>query len=188
MFDRIGKDKYFTKVELQKGYYQVRIAEGNEPKIVCVMRYEAYEWLVMPFDLTNTPLTFCTSMNMLCHPYLDQIMVVYLDKIVMCTNTLEDHVKHLRKVIQVLQKNQLYIKREKCELTQHEVHFLGHIISQGKVHMDEAKVWAIQEWKAPTNVTELRSFLRRVNYYPRFISGYFAKVASSIESLKKNKY
>ena len=138
MFDRLGQAKYFTKVDLRKGYYQVRIAEGDEPKTACVTRYGAYEWLVMPFVLSNAPATFCTLMNKIFHPYLDQFVVVYLDDIVIYSSTLEEHVEHLRKVFQVLRENHLHIKREKCEFAQHEVHFLGHIISQGKLRMDEA--------------------------------------------------
>ena len=112
------------------------IAEGDEPKTAYVTRYGAYEWLVMSFGLTNSHAAFCTLMNEIFHPYLDQFMVVYLDDIVIYSNTLEEHVEHLRKVFQVLREKQLYNKREKCELTQQEVHFLGHVIIQGKLRMD----------------------------------------------------
>ncbi|XP_070045982.1 uncharacterized mitochondrial protein AtMg00860-like [Nicotiana tomentosiformis] len=95
--------------------------------------------------------------------------------------------EHLRKVFQVLRENELYIKREKCEFAQLKVHFLGHVISNDEMHMDEAKVRAIQEWEAPIKVTELRSFLGFVNYYSRFISGYSAKAAPLTKLLKKNK-
>ena len=71
LFDHLGEAKYFTKMDLRKGYYQVRIAEGDEPKTACVTRYGAFEWLVMPFGLTNAPATFCTLMNEILHPYLD---------------------------------------------------------------------------------------------------------------------
>nr|XP_016488540.1 PREDICTED: uncharacterized protein LOC107808515 [Nicotiana tabacum] len=95
--------------------------------------------------------------------------------------------EHLRKVFQVLRENELYIKRDKCEFAQSNVHFLGHVISNGKLRMDEDKVRAIQEREAPIKVNELRSFLGLVNYYHRFISGYSAKVAPLTELLKKNK-
>lgn len=88
------------------------------------------------------------------------------------SSTLKENVEHLRKVFQVLWGNQLYVNREKCELAQHEVHFLGHDINQRKLRMEKGKIWVIQEWEAPMNVTELRSFLRVANYYQRFISSY----------------
>ncbi|XP_075096551.1 putative mitochondrial protein AtMg00860 [Nicotiana tabacum] len=95
--------------------------------------------------------------------------------------------EHLRKVFQVLRENELYIKREKCEFSQSKVHFLGHVISNGKLRMNEDKVHAIQEWETLIKVTALRSFLVLVNYYRRFISGYSAKAALLTKLLKKNK-
>uniref|UniRef100_A0A3Q7ETV7 Reverse transcriptase domain-containing protein n=1 Tax=Solanum lycopersicum TaxID=4081 RepID=A0A3Q7ETV7_SOLLC len=187
LFDRLGQAKYFTKMDLRKGYYQVRIADGDEPKTACVTRYGAFEWLVMPFGLTKAPATFCTLMNDILHPYLDQFVVVYLDDIVIYSDTLEEHVMHLKKVFTILRENQLYVKREKCEFAQPKIHFLGYVISQGELRMDEAKVKAIQDWEAPTKVTELRTFLGLANYYRRFISGYSAKAAPLTELLKKNR-
>ena len=146
LFDHLGQDKYFTKMDILKGYYLVRVAERDESKTACVTRYGAYEWLVMPFGLTNTPATFCTLMNEILHPYLHQFMVVYLDDIVIYRDTLEEHVVHLKKVFKIVRENQLYVKRERCEFSQPKVHFLGHIISYGELQMEEAKVKAIQEW------------------------------------------
>ncbi|XP_070017339.1 uncharacterized mitochondrial protein AtMg00860-like [Nicotiana sylvestris] len=137
LFDRLGQDKYFTKVDLRKGNYQ--------------------------------------------------FVVVYLDDIVIYNNTLEEHMDHLRKVFQVLRENELHIKREKSEFAQSKVHFLGHVIRNGELRMDEAKVRAIQEWEEPIKVTELRYFLSLSNYYRRFISGCSAKTAPLTGLLKKNK-
>ena len=94
---------------------------------------------------------------------------------------------HLKKVFKILRDNQLYVKREKCEFAQPKVHFLGHVISQGELRMDEAKVKAIRDWEAPTKVTEMRSFLGLANYYRMFISGYSAKFSPLTELLKKNR-
>lgn len=185
LFDQLGGAKYFTKLDLRSGYYQVRIAEGDEEKTTCVTRYGAYEFLVMPFGLTNAPATFCTLMNKLFHPYLDRFVVVYLDDIVVYSNTLEEHKEHLRIVFQVLRDNQLFVKREKCSFAKEEVHFLGHWIGQGQLHMNHGKIRAICEWEAPTTVSELRSFLGLVNYYRRFIAGYSARAAPLTDLLKK---
>ena len=94
---------------------------------------------------------------------------------------------HLKKDFKILRENQFYVKREKCEFAQPKVHFLGHVVSQGELRMDEEKVKAIQDWKAPTKVTELHSFIGLANYYRKFISGYSTKVAPLTELLKKNK-
>ncbi|GKE72870.1 putative retrotransposon gag domain, aspartic peptidase domain protein, partial [Tanacetum coccineum] len=87
---------YFTKLALRSGYYQVRIADGDEAKMTCVTRYGSYEFLFMPFGLTNVPATFCTLMNKLFHPFLDKFVVVYLDDIVVYSHTLKEHFLHLK--------------------------------------------------------------------------------------------
>ncbi|GJX43068.1 putative nucleotidyltransferase, ribonuclease H [Tanacetum coccineum] len=187
LFDQLGKARYFTKLDLRSGYYQVQIAEGDEAMTTCVTRYGSYELLVMPFGLTNAPATFCTLMNKLFHPFLDKFVVVYLDDIVVYSHTLEEHVLHLKQVFQVLRDNELYVKLEKCSFAQDEVEFLGHKIKDGGLMMDGAKIKAIQDWEPPTKVTELRSFLGLVNYYRRFIMGYSAIASPLTDLLKKNK-
>nr|CAD1821357.1 unnamed protein product [Ananas comosus var. bracteatus] len=186
LFDQLEKAKYFTKLDLCSGYYQVQIVEGDEEKTTCTMRYGAYEFLVMPFGLTNALATFCTLMNKLFHPYLDRFVVVYLDDIVVYSNTLQEHIEHLRTVFQVLWENQLFVKKEKCTFSKEEVHFLGHWIGQGLIRTNQRKVQAICKWETPTTVFELRSFLRLVNYYRRFIAGYSARAAPLTDLLKKN--
>ena len=185
LFDQLSGAKYFTKLDLRSGYYQVRIAEGDEPKTTCVTRYGAFEFRVMPFGLTNAPATFCTLMNEVFHEYLDKFVVVYLDDIVVYSATMEEHREHLIRVFQKLRENQLYVKREKCSFAQERIKFLGHIIECGRIRMDLEKVRAIQEWKTPTNVKELRSFLGLANYYRRFVSGYSKKATPLTELLKK---
>nr|GFB58200.1 uncharacterized protein [Tanacetum cinerariifolium] len=140
LFDQLGKARYFTKLDLRSGYYQVWIAEGDDAKTTCVTRYGSYEFLVMPFGLTNAPVTFCTLMNKLFHPFLDKFVVVYLDDIVVYSHTLEEHVLHLKHVFQVLQDNELYVNLEKCSFAQDDVEFLGHKIKDGGLMMDGAKV------------------------------------------------
>ena len=102
LFDQLGRVRYFMKLGLRLGYYQVRIVERDELKTTCVIRYGSYEFLVMPFGLTNAATTFCMLMNKIFHPYLDKFIVVYLDDIIVYNNTLEEHVEHLRKIFTLL--------------------------------------------------------------------------------------
>jgi hypothetical protein len=127
LFDQLGDARWFTKLDLRSGYYQVRIAEQDVPKTACVTRYGSYEFFVMPFGLTNAPATFCTLMNKVLQPFLDRFVVVYLDDIVVYSRSLAEHVDHLKQVFGVLRDNELYVKRGKCSFAQQEVPFLGHI-------------------------------------------------------------
>ncbi|RVW21226.1 Transposon Tf2-2 polyprotein [Vitis vinifera] len=186
LFDRLSKASYFTKLDLRSGYWQVRVAAGDEGKTTCVTRYGSYEFLVMPFGLTNAPATFCNLMNDVLFDYLDAFVVVYVDDIVVYSKTLTEHEKHLRLVFQRLRKNRLYVKPEKCEFAQEEITFLGHKISAGLIRMDKGKVQAIMEWTVPSKLTELRSFLGLANYYRRFIKGYSKTVSPLTDLLKKD--
>ena len=150
----------------------MRIADEDEPKTTCVTQYRAFEFLVIPFRLTNAPTTFCTLTNQVFDEYLDKFVVVYLDDIVVYSATIEEHKKHLAKVFQKLRDNQLYVNRKKCSFAQESIKFLGHVVDHGHIKMNLEKVRAIQEWRTLANVKELRSFLGLANYYRLFVEGY----------------
>jgi len=143
LFDRLSGAKVFSRIDLRSGYYQIRIAEGDEEKIACRTRYGSYEFLVMPFRLTNAPATFCIFMNDIFREWLDNFVVVYIDDILIYSGSLEEHAEHLQKVFQRLRENKLYAKLEKCEFGVTEVDFLGHRITQEGLKMDDHKVKAI---------------------------------------------
>ena len=165
----------------------MRIKEGDQPKTTCVTRYGAFEFQVMPFGLTNTPATFCTMMNQVLRDFIDQFVVVYLDDIVIYSNTLQDHLRHLRLVLTRLREHELYAKPSKCLFAQQRIDFLGHIIEPGRIRMDPKKIKAITEWKAPCTVTELRSFLGLANYYRHFVKNYSRIAQPLMDLLKKEK-
>ena len=152
LFDKLNKAVYFTKLDLRSSYWQVRIAEGDEPKTTCVTRYGSYEFLVMPFGLTNALAMFCNLMNGVFYDYVDRFIVVYLDDIVIYSESLEDHLEHLRRCCPNLREHQLFVKKEKCEFAQQEILFLGHKVNKGMVRMDEGKVQAILNWPLPSKV------------------------------------
>ncbi|KAL0361546.1 UNVERIFIED_CONTAM: RNA-directed DNA polymerase [Sesamum radiatum] len=164
-FDRLSQAKYFTKIDLRSGYWQVRIKEGDEAKMTVVTRYEAFEFLVIPFGLTNAPATFNTLMNQVLHGFLDEFVVVYLDDIVIYNGTLAEHVEHLWQVLTRLRQHELYAKVSKCSFAQETISFLGHIVERGRTRMDPKKVQTIEEWQPPSDVYDLCSFLGLANYY-----------------------
>jgi hypothetical protein len=169
LFDQTKGASVFSKIDLRLGYHQVRIRESDIPKTTFHTRYGLYEYTVMIFGLMNAPVYFMYLMNKVFMEYLDKFVVVFLDDILVYSKTEEEHEEHLRLVLEKLRANRLYDKFSKCEFWLIEVAFLGHVISARGVSVDPGKVKDVLNWKSPTNVSEIRSFLRLVGYYRRYI-------------------
>jgi hypothetical protein len=126
-------------------------------------------------------------MNGVFREYLDKFVQVFIDDILIYSRMMEEHDEHLRLVLQCLREHKLYGKLSKCSFYQSRIHYLGNVISGEGITMDPAKVEASMEWPAPTNVTEVRSFMGLAGYYRRFVEG-FSRIANPITELqKKNK-
>ena len=169
LFDRLQGARYFTKIDLRSGYHQIRIAAGDEAKTAFRTRYGHYEFLVLPFGLTNAPATFMHLMHTTFRDFLDKFVLVFLDDILIFSRTREEHERHVRAVLERLRLEKLYAKESKCELVRAEVEFLGHMVGRDGVRMMVDKVQAIKDWPVPTRVTEVRSFLGLAGYYRSFI-------------------
>jgi hypothetical protein len=182
LFDQMRGARVFSKIDLRSGYHQMRIRPSDIPKTAFSTRYGLYEFTVMSFGLTNAPAYFMNLMNKVFMEYLDRFVVVFIDDILIYSRSESDHEQHLKLVLQKLRDNQLYAKFSKCEFWIDKVPFLGHIISNGGIAVDPAKVKEIMEWRVPTTVTEIRSFLGLAGYYQRFIEG-FSKIAKPMTSL-----
>ncbi|XP_025702884.1 uncharacterized mitochondrial protein AtMg00860-like [Arachis hypogaea] len=111
-------------------------------------------------------------MNRIFCPFLDKFVVVFIDDILIYSKTEEEHAEHLRTVLQILKERKLYDNLSKCEFWKCEVKLLGHVVSKLGIAVDPAKVDAVMEWKRPTSVTEIRSFLGLAGYYRRLIKGF----------------
>src|SRR6266511_2123677 len=182
LIDRLVGAKYFTKIDLYSGYHQIRIKEADISKTAFRTRYGHYEFLVLPFGLTNAPATFMTLMNDVFREFLDDFVIVYLDDILIYSKTREEHLQHLHHVLQTLRKHHLYAKFSKCEIFKQKVEYLGHYISSEGISVDLRKVNAVKEWPMPSNVSELRSFLGLTSYYRKFIKS-FSIIAAPLTML-----
>ena len=148
-------------------------------------RYGHYEFLVMPFRLTNSPATFMDLMNRVFHPYLDQFVIIFINDILVYSKNVEEHTFHLRIVFQTLRERQLYAKFYKCEFWLNELVFLGQVVSVNGIFVYPKKVEAIIKWEHPKNVTEIQSFLGLARYYRRFVEHFSLIVTPLTLSTRK---
>jgi hypothetical protein len=184
-FYQLVEAKVFSKIDLCSSYHQIKIRASDIPKTVFSTRYGLYEYLVMSFGLTNAPTYFMYLMNSVFMPELDKFVVVFIDDILVYSRNEEEHVDHLHVVLQRLREHRLYAKLSKCDFWLKEIKFLGHTISQDGVAVEPDKVQEVMNWKPPTTVHQIRSFLGLARYYRRFILDFSRIVKPMIVLLKK---
>jgi hypothetical protein len=186
MLDELYGSCVFTKIDLKSGYHQIRMKEGNEWKTVFKTKYGLYEWLVMPFGLTNAPSTIIRLMNHVLRAFIGRFVVVYFDDILIYSKNLEEHVMHLKSVLEILRKERLFANLKKCTFCMDKLVFLGFVVSKRGIEVDEEKVKAIQEWPTPTTISQVRSFHGLASFYRRFVHDFSSLTAPLIEVIKKN--
>ncbi|KAJ9557269.1 hypothetical protein OSB04_011883 [Centaurea solstitialis] len=186
MLDELHGAKIFTKIDLKSGYHQIRIKEGDEWKTAFKTKFGLYEWLVMPFGLTNAPSTFMRLMNHVLRHFIGKFVVVYFDDILIYSRSMHDHVEHLKLVLTSLREQKLYANLKKCTFCVKEVVFLGYIVGETGLRVDEAKLKAILDWPIPTSVSEVRSFHGLASFYRRFVKDFSTKSSPLNDLVKKN--
>jgi hypothetical protein len=159
LFNQLKEATVFSKIDLRSEYHQLKVKEADIPKTVICTWYGHYEFLVMPFGVTNAPSIFMDLMNRVFHEYLDRFVVILIDDILVYSANHEDHGEHLKTVLGILRENKLFAKLKKCEFWLEKVSFLGHIISKERVAVDPSKIEALMNWERTSNVSEIRSFL-----------------------------
>src|SRR6266498_3819471 len=184
--DKIGGKKYYTSIDLASNYWQVEIDENSQDIIAFVTPWGLYQFNVMLFGLTNAPATFQRLMNYVLHDYLNDFVVVYLDDILICSDTFKEHLAHLRKVFIKLQEANLVIKLKKCKFGQRKIKFLGHTIRIDELRIDPENIEKIINYPIPTDVTGVRKFMGLCNYYRKFVKD-LSKFSKPLRCLlKKN--
>lgn len=159
----------------------VRILKGEEWKTAFNTHLGHFEYLVVPFGLTNAPAVFQALVNDVLRDF-NHFVFVYLDDILVFSKTHSDHVNHIRLVLQRLLENCLFVKGEKCDFHMQTVSFLGFIVEQGQLRADPAKIRAVVEWPEPQTRKDLQRFLRFANFYKWFIRD-FSKVVGPLTQL-----
>ena len=190
MIDSIGKKRVFIKINLCWGYNNVRIKEGDEWKAVFLTPERSFEPTIMFFGLTNSPVIFQTMMNDLLRDLVvEEKIVVFIDDIMVATETEERHDEIVEEVLRRLEENDLFVKLEKYVWKVREVGFLGVIIGEDGVRMEKEKVQEVVEWPVPKSVKDVQKFLGLASYYRWFVKD-FTKIARPLHEMtrKENKW
>jgi transposase InsO family protein len=180
--DALKGSAYFSTMDLASGYYQVEMDEAHRHKTAFTTPFGLFEYKRMPFGLCTAPQTFQRLMTSGMSDLLFQILLVYLDDVLVFSSTFEEHLVRLRQVLERLRELGLKLNLQKCHFAQRSVKYLGYTISEGGVATDQEKITAVSEWPVPETLQQLRSFLGFCSYYRRFVQG-FSQIAKPLHQL-----
>ena len=186
LLDLSCKAWVYSKIDLHHTYYLVHITNSDEWKTAFRTHYKSFEWSVMPFGLTNAPTVFQQFINNIISDLLDVCVVIYLDNILIYSNSISEHHWHIKEVLKYLYKASFYAKTEKYEFHSELVEYLGYILSSSGFTMSDEKVKIIQDWPEPKKVKDIQSFLGFANFYCWFIFNYSDIIISLIYLTQKN--
>ena len=183
LIDNMGSKKVFTKMDLRWGFNNMRIKEGDEWKGVFTTHMGSFEPTVMFFGMTNSPATFQVMMNEILRDLINEGKVAtFVDYVLVGTETEEGHDEIVEEVLKRLEKNDLYVKPEKCVWKVRKIGFLGVVIGPNGIEMEKEKMDGVLSWLEPKNIKDIRKFLGLANYYRRFIKD-FAGIARPMNIL-----
>ena len=170
LIDQVGKSPCITTLDLTKGYWQVPVAEADRVKTAFTTPFGLFQFVRMPFGLQGAPATFQRMVDRLLDGM--DFASAYIDDIIIFSNTWEDHLGHIRQVLNRIKEAGLTLRKKKCQFGMSDCVYLGHRIGSGKVQPEQAKVISIRQYTQPTSKKQLRSFLGLTGYYRKFVPHY----------------
>ncbi|KFM63797.1 Retrovirus-related Pol polyprotein from transposon 297, partial [Stegodyphus mimosarum] len=182
----IKSTKYITTLDLTSGYFQISIKPEDVHKTAFITKYGTYGFLRMPFGLSGAPATFQRCMDKILRPVIGKSTFIYLDDIIVTSESLEEHIKDLREVFTLLKDAGLKVNIKKCKFAAKELKYLGYKISQRGIETDKSKVIAVKNYPIPNTAKKLATFLGMCSYYRIFIKN-FAEIAEPLLKLRRKR-
>jgi hypothetical protein len=186
LLDELHQASWFSKLDLRASFHQILLQQGDEHKTTFQTHSGHYEFRAMAFGLTGAPGTFQGAMNATLAPGLRKFVIMFFDDILVYSTSLEEHLDHLRQVLQWLRQDQWKLKMSKCSFAQRSISYLGHVLSVDGVATDPSKVQAILDCPVPTTVRQLRGFLGLAGYYRKFVKNFGILAHPLTQLLKKD--
>ena len=184
--DSLAGARCFSTLDLASGYWQVGLSEDAKQKSAFVTDQGLFQFKVLPFGLCNAPGTFERLMERVLQGLRWQILLIYLDDVIIFSRTVKEHIERLDLVLRKLKGAGLKLKPKKCHLFQKQVVYLGHLVSEQGVSTDPSKIEVMEKWPTPKDVSDVRSALGLFCYYKRFIQGYSTLARPLIKLTEKN--
>jgi hypothetical protein len=186
VISQLGKSAWFTALDLQSGFWQIRMALEDVGKTALVTKSGLFEWTVMPFGLKNATSTFTRTITEVFKDVGDSFLKIFVDDLNVHSKEWQDHLQHLGVVLSKLREVNLKLNPSKCYFATTSVVFLGHVVNKEETRLDPSKVDAVRGFPTPTTVTTVRSFLGLTGYYCNYIKGYSKLTGPLFELTKKD--
>jgi len=181
---QLGKSSWFTALDLQSGFWQIRMAPEDMGKTALITKSGLYDWTIMPFGLKNATSTFTRTMTEVFKELGNSFLKIFVDDLNVHSEKWQDHLQHLGAVLSRLREVNLKLNPSKCCFAAGSIVFLGHVVSKEGTRLDPGKIDAVWRFPVPTIVTNVRSFLGLTGYYRKYIKGY-SKVAGPLFELTR---
>jgi hypothetical protein len=186
VISQLGKSAWFTTLDLQSGFWQIKMAPEDMGKTTVITKSGLYEWTVMPFGLKNATSTFTRTMTEVFKDLGNSFLKIFVDDLNVHSERWQDHLQHLGVVLSKLREVNLKLNPSKCCFAAGSIVFLGHVVNKEGTRPDPGKIHAVRQFPAPMAVTNVRSFLGLTWYYRKYIKGYSRMAGPLFELIKKD--